>query len=117
MSSFQLAVFFAGLGHAVAPQLDVKALPAEPEHLGRSGAVVAGELERGLDAHPLDHVGGLAHQLLERHAPDQLGELLARAWNVAVVAALARDARADIADGEAEPRLTGRADPGSGDLD
>src|SRR3954464_6558176 len=33
----------------VAPQLHVEALSAEPEHLGGRGAVVAGELQRGLD--------------------------------------------------------------------
>src|SRR5260363_163547 len=114
---FQLAVFFARLGEAVAPQLDVEALPAEPEHLGRGGAVVAGQLERGLDAHSLDHIGGLAHELFQRHPADQLRELLARARNVAVVAAVAGDARADIADGETEPGLAGCADRGGGNFD
>src|SRR4051812_22185535 len=47
----------------IAPQLDVKALPAEPKHLGGRGAVVAGQLQRRLDAEPLDHVGGLPHQI------------------------------------------------------
>ena len=61
------------VAQAVATQLDVEALPAEAEHLGGRGAVVAGQLQRRLDAQPLDHVGRLAHQVLQRDAADQFG--------------------------------------------
>src|SRR4028119_1611434 len=72
------------LGKARAMQRGVETLPAEPEDLGRRGAIVGGVGERRLDAEPLDQVGTLAHDVLERHAADQLGELFDRAGQVAL---------------------------------
>jgi len=39
----------------IAAELDVEALAADPQELGRGGAVAAGEVERGLDIALLDH--------------------------------------------------------------
>src|SRR5664279_4370656 len=44
-----------------ASKLDVKALTAEAEHLGRRGPIVAGQLQRGFDGELLDHIGRLPH--------------------------------------------------------
>src|SRR5579875_2139179 len=91
---------------AIAAQLDVEALATEAEQLGGGGAVVARQLERRLDAEALDHVRRLAHELLQRDAPDELGQLLDRTRQFARGAGLHRQPRADIADGEAEAGLS-----------
>src|SRR5450631_815877 len=63
------------LGKPEASKLDVTALPAEAEHFGRRGAVVAGQFQRSLDRQLLDHVGGLAHKIAQRYSTNEFGQL------------------------------------------
>ena len=115
--SLVLGLVVVEIAEPVAAQLGVKALAAEAEHLGGGGAVVAGQFERRLDAQALDQIGGLAHQVLQRHAADEFGEMLDGARQFAAAEPLAAGAPADGADRQAEAALAavGRGD--AGDLD
>ena len=64
-----------------------------------------GQLERRLDAQPLDQVGRLAHEILQRHAADELGQLLDRARQLAPRARVRGQPPPDVADGEAQAGL------------
>ena len=60
---------------AITVQLDVKTLSAQPQQVGSQRPVIACELQGGLDREPLNHVRSLAHQLFERHAPNEFCQL------------------------------------------
>ncbi len=71
----------APLGDAelVAPQLDVQALPADAQHLGGRGPVVAGGLQGCLDEVPLHQVRGIPDQVLQG---DALEPITGTGWNI-----------------------------------
>ena len=64
-----LVAFGFEVAQAVAAQLHVQALPAQAEHFGGRCTVVAGQLECGLDAQPLDQVSRFAHESLRGTRP------------------------------------------------
>ena len=111
------SVAVAEIAEAVAAQFGVKALAAEAEHFGRRGAVVVGQFQRRLDAQPLDEIGGFAHEVLQRHAADEVDELLDRARQFAPAEPLAAGSPADRAYREAVMRLAGAWEQHAGDLD
>lgn len=59
-------LFRVFLQKVVLAQLHIQRLPRKPQHLCCRHAVVRGQLDRGFNAHLLNHICGLGHDALER---------------------------------------------------
>jgi hypothetical protein len=57
------------------PQLGIKALSAETEHLSGGSPIIASEFQGCLDTESFDNVGSLTYQLFQCNSADKLGEL------------------------------------------
>ena len=92
-------------------------MPAQAQHVGGRGAVVARQFQRGLDAQTLDEVGRLAHEVLEGHATHEIGELLDGARQFAPAQPILANAPAAAPDCEADAGPVAIRHADGGDLD